>query len=240
MVGRLIEYQQINGPKQQASHCQTGTLTTRQHGDFLVLVLTAEQERAEDIAQFGAHLWRRVVFHRFEQRNLGVERLGLVLCVVADEDVVANFHLARCWLEVVDYHLGEGRFALAVLTHKCYPLAPFHGQVHVAQYVQTTVTFAQIFHLRYHHTTAGRLWKADVHGGCVHVLHLDAVHFVEPFLHGLRQRSLRGLGHEAVDGFLHLVNHLLLVVGGGGHFFPSLCAQFHVPGVVGLVLVNLA
>lgn len=49
MVGRLVEYKQVDRLKEELYHAQPHALSTRQHFDLFLIFLTAEHERPRQI-----------------------------------------------------------------------------------------------------------------------------------------------------------------------------------------------
>ena len=73
MVGRLIQYKQVIGCKQQPDHCQTASLSARKYLDFLLAGLTAKHECAQYIVNAGTDWTGSHIVYRIVNRYLIIQ-----------------------------------------------------------------------------------------------------------------------------------------------------------------------
>ena len=90
VVGRLVEYQQVDGLKKEFDHAEAHTLAARQDFDFLLVFFAAKHEGAEEVADFQAHVANGNVVDGLKYGQLRGEERGAVLGEVADFYVVAQ------------------------------------------------------------------------------------------------------------------------------------------------------
>ena len=114
MVRRLIHQQQVARLDEQLGEGDARLLATRQHLDRLVGVVAAEHERAEDRAH--ARRWRlgRRALDDLIDRRRQIERVGVVLRVVPDLDVVADLDRAAIPRQLAGDHPQQRGLAGAV------------------------------------------------------------------------------------------------------------------------------
>ena len=149
-----------------------------------------------------------------------------------------SFTRGGCFLSDKDF--GKGGFALAVLADKGNPFAPKHLKINVFQDFNRTIALGQVLHFGSHFTTAGRVRETEFHRRRVHVVNLDALHFVQLLLHGLRHFGLRGFRHEPGNGALAVGNEALLVFVGVLRQFAAVSAEFYISGVGDFVVVDFS
>ena len=72
VIGRLIEQQQVEWPKEHTCQCQPCALATTEGRHFFVDVFTAKKKGAQNAADFGAHLFGAVLLQGLEECNLWI------------------------------------------------------------------------------------------------------------------------------------------------------------------------
>src|SRR5687768_17234361 len=85
MSRRFVEHEDVGLLEQQLRQSHAGALATREQLDLLVLVLAAEQQGAEDVADLLV-LGAALLLHFLEDGQFGVE-VAQRLVVVADVEV---------------------------------------------------------------------------------------------------------------------------------------------------------
>ena len=93
MVGRLVEYQQVNRFEQQADHSQTAALAAAEHLHLLVAGFTSKHEGSQNIVDAQTNLTLRHIVDGLENRQLLVQQLRLVLGEIAYLHVVAYLQM---------------------------------------------------------------------------------------------------------------------------------------------------
>ena len=94
MIGRLVEYQQVDGFKQQTNHSQTAPFASAQHLYFLVRGLAAEHERAQYIVDSQTDIAFRYIINCLEHCQRLVQQLSLVLSEITYLNIVANLQVS--------------------------------------------------------------------------------------------------------------------------------------------------
>ena len=237
MVRRLVENQQVHGLQQQADHRQATTLTTAQHLHLLVRRFAAKHKGTQYVVDFQAHLAFSHIVYRLEHGQRLVQQLCLVLGKIAYLYVMPYLQVA-VERNLAHDALHQCRLSLAVLTHKGHLLAAFDGQVHMVEH-QMIVFLSDLVADNRIVATAQTRRELQVHGGIVHLIHLDGYNLLQLFHLLLYLHGLRGLIAETLDEILHLGYLLLLVLVGTQLLFASFLTQHHIFVVLHLVVRNL-
>ena len=94
VVRRFVENQEVHGFQQEANHGEAGTLTPGEHFHLFVRRFAAKHERPEDVSDFGAYVSRGDAVNRVEDGEFTVQKLCLILSVVANLHAVSEFECA--------------------------------------------------------------------------------------------------------------------------------------------------
>jgi hypothetical protein len=180
VVGGLVEDQQVNGFEEEADHGQAGAFASREDGHLFVDVFAGEEERPQEVADFGADVAHGHPVDGLEDRQGGVEAFGLVLGEITYFDVMAGAGRAV----VGDFpqdDAGQGSFPLAVAAHEGHLLPSFNGEVDVVEDQVAAIALGDRPAFDDHLSGAWCRREADVKGCVVFGLDLDAVDAVEGF-----------------------------------------------------------
>src|SRR5688500_16307889 len=88
VIRRLIEYKEVARLENHFAKCQTSFLTTTQNFYLLENIIPFEKKCAEHIAQLGADVACCYPVNYFEHCIASIHRIGCVLSVVTNSDVV--------------------------------------------------------------------------------------------------------------------------------------------------------
>ena len=117
-------------------------LLLRQDLDLLVHVLSAEQERTEQSADFFADLALGFVVDGLEDGQVAVELIALVLGVIPDVDVVSEATFAFAF-QLTEQDAGEGGLACAVLSDEGHLVLAGDHEVHIAEDLEVVEALAR-------------------------------------------------------------------------------------------------
>ena len=130
MVRRLVEDEQIDGFEQQANHCQSAALATREHFHFLLRLLAAKHEGTQNVVDAQTDVASSHAVDSIEDCQALVEQLCLVLCEIAYLHVMSDLQRS---IEGNLAHdaLHQRRLSLTVLAHKGHLLTTFQREGHI-------------------------------------------------------------------------------------------------------------
>ena len=177
---------------------RASALAARQHGDLLVDVVAREEEGAEDGAHARRQCVRVGVLHLLHHGGLAVQRVGVVLRVVARRDVAAEHHAAAVGRELAGDDLEERGLAGAVGADDGDLLAAADREVDPIEDDEVAVGLRDALDADdlVGRARAGR--EAEAHRLAA-LEHLDVVELLERLHLALRHGGLAGLGAEAID-----------------------------------------
>src|SRR5574344_2870606 len=132
MVCRLIEHEQIGWKKQHLCKRQPCLLATRQHLYFFVDIVATEQECAKQCFGFQTHLSHCHIVERFKDRLIHIQHILLVLSIIADLHLVAEFHFTLI-VDDATTDFRQGGLAFSVSTDKGNLFSSGNQQVDVFQ-----------------------------------------------------------------------------------------------------------
>ena len=226
MVGGLVENQEVDRLQEQANHGQATTLAATEHLDFLVGCLATKHKGTEDIIDTQTDVSLCHIIDGLEHGEILIEQLCLVLCKIANLHVMP--HLQRT-LEGNLAHdtFHQGRFSLTVLTYESNLLTALDGEVHVVE-DDTVVGFLHLVadHGIVARAEAGR--ELQVHGGIIHLVHLDNLHLLQLAQSLLHLYSLSWLIAETLYEIAYISHLLLLVLIGTELLFTALFSEHHI------------
>ena len=95
MVGRLVEYQQVDRLKQQAYHGQAASFATAEHLHLFLRFFASEHECTQNVVDAQSDVSFGHMVDGVEHGLFFIEKLCLVLGKIAYLHVVSNFQRTR-------------------------------------------------------------------------------------------------------------------------------------------------
>ncbi len=239
MVRRLIEDQQIDRFEKQTDHGKTALFSSTEHTHLLVRSFPTKHEGTENIANLGADITGRHVVDRLEDRLILVEQLCLVLCKIADDDIVTDLEIAGKVINLTHDTLDECGLSFAVLSDECHFLTATDHECGMIEHLMITVTLAYIFENERigTGTRCGRELQAD--SRIVDVVHLDTLHLLQLFDAALHLCGFGRLVAETFDESFRVGQHLLLVLVSTELLFATFLAKLYIIGIFDFIIVYL-
>ena len=114
VVRGFVQGQDVVGRKHQLRHAQSGPLAATEDGNFLVDVLSPEQEGAQQIPQLRADLPHRDAVQGAEHSLVLVQDILLILSVITDMNIMSDLRLAGDGIQFTHDHAHQGSLAFAV------------------------------------------------------------------------------------------------------------------------------
>ena len=198
MVRRLVHQQEVARLHQQPRERDAGLLATGEHLHRLVDVVTAEHEPAEDLPHARRRRIRGRPQHHLIDGQREVERVGVVLRVVAERHAVAELDRAAVVRQLARHHAEQRGLAGAVHPDDADLLAALDRQVDAGEHDVIAVRLLQPLDPDHVRDRAIRRREREPHRAALHV-RLDLLHLLEELharLHGLGLVRLRA---EPVD-----------------------------------------
>ena len=242
MVRRLVEDEQIDGFQQQANHCQSAALATREHFHFLLRLLAAKHEGTQNVVDAQTDVASSHAVDSIEDCQALVEQLCLVLCEIAYLHVVPYLQIP-VERNLVHDALHQCRFSLAVLSHEGHFLAALDGEVHVVEDQMRALVAIHFLHLVANHRIVARAqaWrKFQVHGRVVGLVDLYGHYLLQLLYLLLHLHRLCGLVAESLYEVFHLGHFLLLVLVCPELLLAPLFSQCHIFVVFHAVVDDLS
>ena len=236
VVRGLIENEEVRGADQHADEGDAGALTTGEDADFFEDVIAAEKEATEDVAGGHGGTAGLNLLDRFEDGEVGVEFVGVVLIEEGGEGFGAHFMLACGGVFLARDHAAEGGFSSAVRPDNRDLFTAGDLEVEVTEDGEVFAIFERInlggaVELGDEVGGGRRIREAEGDGGFLGV-DLDALDFGEELDAGLDEGGLVCGGAEAVDELLGLGDLAVL----GDFLFPQGVLSFLELALVGGVV----
>ena len=118
MVGRFVHNQKIGRREQHLSQRNARFLASGQHADFFMNVISAKTKHAQNIPQTGQMSGRRGGSHFIDYCIIQIQRLYLVLGIIAHMHPFADIYLPLLRCDLTENQLGKRGFTGAVFTHQ--------------------------------------------------------------------------------------------------------------------------
>ena len=236
VVGRFVEYEQIDGLEQQLYHSQSATFPARQHFHILVACFASEHEGPEQVAHLGSHVAGRHAVDGVKHCDVAVEQLCLVLCEIAYLHVLRYLQFAIEWYLPHDaFH--QCRFSFAVVAHECHFLSAPYAEVHILEYEVVAIAFAYVGADDRPVAAALTWWELESQHRGVDLVDFYRHYFLQLLYSALHLVRFRGFVSESLDEVLDVGYLFLLVLVGTQLLLTSFVAQGDILVVLHAVVV---
>ena len=199
MVCRLVEDEEVRGLQQHAGQRDAGAFAAGEHSDFLEDIVAREKEAAEDVAHLRHRISGSNGLDGFEDGEIGIELVGMVLGEERGRDLVAQRDISRIGFLLAGDEAAEGGLARTVGPDDGELLALVDLEIEAVENLERAVGFGD--GLKFRDGVAGvrRGWEFEIHH-CVVAFRLgDADDFRQQLDAGLDEGGLVGGSAEAVD-----------------------------------------
>ena len=133
VVGRFVQYQEVNGFEQKLDHRQTGTFTTAQHLYLLHGSLGAtEHKRTEQIAYLVTDIPLCHIVDGLEYGQVFIQQRCLILCKIANLYIMTK-RQGALMLYFVHDTLHQRGLTFTILTHEGNLVATFDGEINILE-----------------------------------------------------------------------------------------------------------
>ena len=220
VCARLVHEQQIGRGEEEFREGEARFFAAAEDGDFLVHIVLAEEERAEERARglLGEAGVVNAQLHRLGEDGVpGVQHIEAVLGKIAGPDVVAEFAGAGLDRHDAGQDFQQGGLARTVGADEHDALAAFRGEMQPAVDDLAAIGLGDVRQPHHPQAAAWRLRKAEMQAGDLGLGRVDrrGEDVRDLLLLRLGARGQRGLGAEAIDETLEVRNLALLVFPGG-------------------------
>ena len=204
-------------------HGQSAALTSREYFYIFVGGFAAKHEGSQDVADAVAYFAFGHAVDGVEHGQIVVQQLGLVLGVVTDFYLVADFQVSGEG-DLTHDALDQGRLAFAIFADKGYFFSSPDGEVDVVKDHVVAVGFGYVFANDGEVAAAGAGRELEAKGGGVDFIDFDGNDFLQLLDAALHLYGFGGFIAEAFDEALDVGNFFLLVFVGANLAFASLGA----------------
>ena len=237
MVCWLVKDEQVHRLKQKLKDGKTGALAARQHLDLLRGVFASKHERAQQVANLVSYLPLCHIVDGLENRKLTIEQRSLVLSKIAYLNIMSKLQLARV-LKLSHDTFYQGRFSLAVTTHKRNLVAAFYRQVHAAKDRLVVKRHAHIAHLDRVGAASRTGRELKPKPACVFLINLYKLQLLKHLYAALHLKGLRVGSLETLYKVFRFSNHFLLLLILLHLLLTTLFSKLQILAVRSLIVVN--
>jgi hypothetical protein len=239
VIGGFVEDEEIGGLEQEAGKGKAVFFSTGEDVNRLIPIRFREKKGSKDGADVSGGVKVGDVGSDFQDRLLRVKFIGLVLCEIADIDLVAEVDCPCGRFFPVGEEAGEGGFAGSIDADDADAVPLFQLEGEMAEHFQVTVGLVEA--ISFDDGVAALAGeRKDELNGLGGGLGFDADHFIELFDAALDLGGLGGLGAEALDETLGLGNFAVLAFFGRFEHFATLLLLVEKGRVVAGVVDDLA